>query len=529
MKPFDANGSFAPTVPDGGHALRRLAVKGAGMTILSGGGGLAIQVVATVVLSRLLTPRDFGLVAMVMTFSLLLMNCGLNGITEAIIQREDITHALASNFFWINLGVGSMLTLIFAAAAPLLARFYGDALVAPITVGMAATIFLTSTSVLHLALLKRAMLFSKVAANDLIARAVSVLVSIALGWAGWGYWALVVGACATPLSPAIGAMAMCRWIPGPPRRAAGTGTMLKFASHTYARFGVNYFARNTDYLIVGWRFGAHQLGFYKKAYDLFALSAAQLVVSTSSVAVSALSRVKDDRVQYTRYLLGAISVMAVIGMGLAGGLTLTGPDVIRILLGPRWGEAGRIFTFFAPGIGMMLVSGTQGWIHLSLGRADRWLRWSTFEWIATVLLFIAGLHWGAEGIAAAWCASFWLLTVPAMWYAGKPIGLGVGTMFGVIWRYIVASLFAGPMTALIFSGAHRLWQASSAGGAVLRTACFLTVFTALYLGAVIVLYQGLSPLRRLTGLMREMRSPSSSRRGELAIPLNNTSEGLQTP
>lgn len=506
MKPFDASGEFAPSVPGGGHALRRLAVRSAGVTVLSGLLGVAIQVVATVSMSRLLTPRDFGLVAMVTTFSLLLMNCGINGITEAVIQREHITHTLASNLFWINLGVGLLLTLGFAAAGPLLAHFYGEALVAPITVGMSVSILLTSISVMHLALLKRAMRFSAVAANDIVARAVAVAASIAFGIAGWGYWALVIGACALPLSTTVGALMMCRWIPGRPRSAAGTGTMLEFASHTYGRFTVNYFARNTDYLLVGWRFGAHQLGFYKKAYDLFALSAAQLVTTTSVVAVAALSRVSGDRAQYARYLLGAMGVMAFLGMGIAGGLTLTGPDVIRILLGPGWTEAGRIFTFFAPGIGIMILYGTHGWIHLSIGRADRWFRWGIVEWVVTCLLFLAALHWGAAGIAAAWCVSFWILTVPAMWYAGKPIGIGVGPMFAVVWRYIAASLIAGTSTFLVFSRAHELSQAGGASGATLRIICYLMVFTVFYVGLIVALHRGIKPLRMMAGLLREMLS-----------------------
>ena len=98
--------------------------------MLSSGLGLALQIIATVVLSRLLLPKDFGLVAMVTSFSLLLMNFGLNGFTEAVIQWEDLDHSLASNLFWISLGMGLLLTIGFAAAGSLLARFYGDPLVA---------------------------------------------------------------------------------------------------------------------------------------------------------------------------------------------------------------------------------------------------------------------------------------------------------------------------------------------------------------------------------------------------------------
>lgn len=474
------------------------------MTVFSGGLALAIQVVATVVLARLLTPRDFGLVAMVTTFSLLLTNFGVNGITEALVQREHIDQVHANNLFWINLLGGVLLTAVFAASGALLAKFYSEPLVAPIAAGVSISILLSSFSVIHLALLKRAMLFSAVAKNDIAARAVSVAVSIAFGWAGWGYWALVLGVCALPLSTAVGAWALCRWIPGRPRHAEGTGAMLKFAMYTYGRFSVNYFALNADNLLVGWRFGALALGFYKKAYDLFSLTAGQLVSSTSVVAVSALSRVRGDSEQFRRYLLGAMAVMALIGMGIAGDLTLVGSDVIRVLLGPGWGKAGEIFTFFAPGIGMMLVHGTHGWIHLSIGRADRWFRWGIVEWTVTIFLFLVALPWGPQGIAVAWCVSFWVLTIPAMWYAGRPIGLGVAPVIDVIWRYIVAALLAGLACSLILSRFVSLSQAPGVLGAIERILLISIVFSSLYLSIIVILYRGFSPLKRLTRLLGEM-------------------------
>ncbi len=479
MKPFDENGAFAPSVDVGGDTLRRLAVKGAGKTILSGGYVLAIQVVATVFLARLLTPRDFGVVTMVTTFSLLLSSFGMNGFTEALIQREQIDRTVTSNLFWIVVAGGLFLASGFVVAGSWLAKFYGEPLVAPISAGLSVSIFLDTMSVMHLALLKRAMRFSAVANNLVVARVASVLVSIAFGVAGWGYWALVLGAIAQSLCGTIGAWMMCHWIPGRPRKAEGTGAMVRFAMYTYGRYSVNYFTRNTDNLLVGWRFGAPALGFYKKAYDLFSLSASQLVASTSVVAVSALSRVTGDDAKYRRYLLGSIAVMAFLGMAISGNLTLIGTDLIRLLLGPGWGTAGKIFTYFAPGIGIMIVYGTHGWIHLSIGRADRWFRWGIVEWTVTIGLFIASLHWGPSGIAAAWCLSFWILTVPAMWYAGKPIGLGIGSILDVVWRYTVSALAAGIATKLLLSQWGFLASATGVKGAALRVAFVSVVFVVL--------------------------------------------------
>jgi len=522
LKPFDENGRFRPTQDL--SALRRLALRGAGVTVFSSGLSLAVQIVATVVLARLLVPADFGLVAMVTTFSLLLANFGVNGFTEVVIQWNEIQENLVSNLFWINLSVGLALTIAFAAAGSLLARFYHDPLVTPVTVGVSLTILITSASVQHLALLKRAMRFSVVSANDVLSRIVLVILTIVLARAGWRYWALVAGLIAQPLSMAIGAWWLCRWTPRLPRRVAGTGSMVRFALNVYGRFTVNYFARNTDNLLVGWRFDSQALGFYKKAYDLFALPAGLLVSSLTDVAVSAMSRLNRDRVQYRRYFLSAFAVLAFVGMGLGADLTLVGKDVIRLMLGARWNPAGRIFTFFAPGIGIMFLYGTHGWIHLSIGRPDRWLRWGVIEFSATFLMFILGLRWGPGGVAVAWAASFWILTLPALWYAGRPIQLGIGPMIRVVWRYVLASGVAGCASALIVRGIPSLMAAQGMVGAVSRIEDVSILFGILYLTAVIALHRGLVPLYQVSRLVQEIVPLGRfSRRRAAAAPSEATS------
>lgn len=500
LKPFDASGAFRPPAT----AVRQLAVRGAGVTILSSGLGVAIQMVSTMILARLLTPADFGLLTMVTTFSLLLVSFGVNGFTEAVIQWEEIDHDLASNLFWINLAVGLLLTIGFAAAGSLMARFYHAPLVALIAAGMSLTILATSFSVLHLALLNRAMLFTAISTNDVIARAASLIVAILLAFAGWGYWALVAAAIAQPLFQAMGAWYLCRWTPAFPRRVPGTSSAVRFAMNVYGRFTVNYASRNLDNLLVGWRFAAQALGFYKKAYDLFALSAGQLVSPLSNVAVSALSRLNQDSVRYRRYLLNTLAVTALVGMGLGAELTLVGKDVIRLLLGPGWEESGRIFTYFGPGIGIMFLYSTHGWIHLSIGKANRWFRWGVVEFFVTALLFILGLRWGPAGVAIAWTASFWILTIPAFWYAGRPISLQVGSVIAAAWKYVLASAIAGSASALIIQRAPSFVAVSGAGEAAAHIVLTSLLFGTLYLAAVILLHQGCAPLYQVAGLLREM-------------------------
>ena len=209
-----------------------------------------------------------------------------------------MNHFLASNMFWINVSAGVILTAGFAAAGSLLAKLYHDPKVAHVAAAISLTILISSTSVQHVALLKRGMRFSAASANDIAARALSGAVSITLAWAGWGYWALVAGAIVLPLSTSIGAWTLCRWTPGLPHRVAGMVPVLRFAFNVYGRFSFNYFSRNMDNLLVGWRFGSGALGFYKKAYDLFLLPASQLLAPLTALAVSTLSRLKYVAVQY---------------------------------------------------------------------------------------------------------------------------------------------------------------------------------------------------------------------------------------
>jgi len=526
MKPFDENGGFRPV--EEGAGLRRLAVRSAGVTVLSNSLGFAVQMVATVVLARLLTPRDFGLVTMVTTFSLLFLNCGLNGFTEAVIQRQEIDKFLVSNVFWINAGIGLLLTVGFASAGTLLARFYGDPRVARISVAMSLTILITCVSVQHLALLKRAMLFSVVSANDILARVVSVAVAIILGWAGWGYWALVAAAVALSLSTCVGAWTLCRWIPSLPRRVVGTASMVRFAMSTYGRFTANYFTWNLDNLLVGWRLGTIPLGFYKKAYDLFVFPTNQLSAPLTSVAVSALSRSTRDLAQYRRHFLSALSILAFVGMAMGADLTLIGKDIILILLGPKWGESGRIFTFFGPGIGVMLLYGTHGWVHLSSGRADRWFRWGFIEFSVTGLLFLVGLRWGPEGIAMAWVASFWILTIPALWYAGKPAGLTISSIIGVVWRYVIASAIAGILSAAMIRALPTFAAAPGLAIAFARTLVISMFFGLLYLAAVIMLHWGFGPLHQVAGLLRELVPWQRFLKSSSALAASHSTGSIET-
>lgn len=478
-------------------------MRGAGTIVLSGSLGLAVQVVSTVVLARLLLPRDFGLVALVSTFSLLLMNFGHNGFTEAILRWEKIDHRLISNLFWISVSIGAALTIAFAASGRLLELLYHDPLVPAVTAGMSLTILFSSLSVQHLALLRRAMRLGTVSGNDIFSRVASVALAILLARRGWGYRALVAGVVAQALVQTLGAWYLCRWIPGLPRRVAGTRSLVSFAMSVYGRFSINYFSRNVDNLLVGWRFGATSLGFYKKSYDLFALSAGQLTAPLTNVAVAALSRFNPRSEEYKQHLMSGLAVTALAGMGLSGALTVVGANLVRLLLGPGWEPTAKIFTYFGPGVGAIVLYYVHGWIHLSIGRADRWLRWGIVESVVTFLCFLVALPWGPAGIAVAWTASLWFLLIPAFWYALSPIQISVKSIIAVLWRYIAAAPLAALACSWIARGLDTEGWFPALQELLPWIVSTLLLYSALYLGVVAALHRRWPPLPYFSGLSGE--------------------------
>lgn len=484
--------------------LKKHAMRGAGATVFSGAISFLIQFLGTIILARLLTPDDFGLIAMITAFSLLLQNFGLNGFTEAVIQKENLTHKMMSTLFWLNALISFCIMLLFMISSPIIAAFYSEQRLIPITIGIAFSIFASGLSTLHMAILRRNMQFYLVSGIAVSARAVSVFLAIILAWAGWGYWALVVNTVAYPFSAAIGAWYYCHWRPGEPGKIKDIMSMLKYAIHTYGNFTLNYFARNIDKLLVGWRYGAEYLGFYKKAYDLFSLPANQLTAPLSNVALAALSRLVGEPLKYQHYYLSAISTISFVGMALSAILTLAGYDIIILILGPQWEKAGDIFCYFGASIGIMLIHSTQGWLHLSLGRPDRWVRWSIFESIFTTIAFIIGLPFGITGVAIAYTVTFYLLVVPALLYAGKPIELKLSSVLSATWKYFAAAILSTAISYTVVFSFNITAPFFTKLNILIRIILSSILCLSLYLSLTIVLHRGIQPINQFISTAYQM-------------------------
>jgi O-antigen/teichoic acid export membrane protein len=397
--------------------LKRATVRGGAYTLLAQGTKFVLSLGATAVLARLLTPADYGLVAMVaalMAFAAIFKDLGL---AMATVQQAEITHSQVSSLFWINQVIGLLLGILVAGCAPLAAWFYEDPRLRDVTLILAITFILGGLTIQHQALLRRQMRFRALAAIDVAALVVGTAVAVLLALGGAGYWALVWRQVTVAIVAAAGVWLLCGWRPGALHRRTGSKAMLAFGGHLTLSNGLNYFARNMDRILLGRRWGDQELGLYTKAFQLLLLPIQQVNAPVSSVAIPALSRIKDDPARYRRYYCSAMNLIGHLTTPLIVIMAVLSDEIVAIVLGRQWHGASGIFRVLAIAAIGRPMADANSWIYISLGRGRRMLYWGALSAPLFVLAFVIGVRWGAVGVAMGYALCALTLRLPAFMWA----------------------------------------------------------------------------------------------------------------
>lgn len=492
----DARGASVDP-PDRGEDLASASLGGGAATLIGQGAAFGIQLVATIVLARLLTPNDFGLIAMVTAvtgFALLLKDLGLS---TATIQKSDLGHGQVSTLFWINVGAGLGLCLLTIALSPAIAWFYSEPRLVMITVVISAGFVLGGLTAQHKALLTRHLRLGQLATIQVISTCFGVAGAIAGAIAGWGYWSLVLMQILSALFLMVGVWMACRWRPGLPMLDAGVGSMLVFGGNVTGFNVTNYFARNADKILIGGVWGEGPLGLYSKAYTLMMLPLTQINIPLAQVAIAALSKCREDPERYASYYLKAISVITLVTTPFVSFCIVCSEPLVRVILGAQWIEASRLFAVLGFAGLIQPLYYTQGWLHNSMGRSDRFLRWGLVGSATFVVAFCLGIPYGAFGVALAYAVTTWVILVPCMWYAAASAGIKVGRILWAAGRNVVAGLLSIACVQLTLAKLEILenWEMLLAGFALVAFSYFVFVS---------VIHGGLAPWRQLCSLGTRM-------------------------
>ena len=256
--------------------LRRNTIIGAFQTFSGQGIRFVLQIISTIVLARLLSPEDFGLVAMVFVVTTFINIFRDIGLTKAAIQKEQITGDQLSSLFWINLAVCLGFAIVLSTLSPVVVAFYRRPELSSVVTAYAVILFVQGSTAIHVAILSRKFKYFRITIIEVVSLLIGVSTGIVLGLEGAGYWSLVGKVGATSLAASIGYFLFSQWLPGRYVGGCGIRSLIAYGINISGFRIMAFCTRQVDKILIGWFWGASALGLYTKAYELIMLPVTQI-------------------------------------------------------------------------------------------------------------------------------------------------------------------------------------------------------------------------------------------------------------
>jgi PST family polysaccharide transporter len=391
-------------------------------------GGQLVTLVITVILMRLLSPQDFGLAAMVVVFSGFAMLFTDMGFGAALIQKVDVEQHHKNATFWVSIAAGALLTLIFAAAAPYIASFYGVPELQPLTVAISPIFFINSFGTIAQSLVQKAMDFRTLAIAQLTSSVIPGLAAIYLALSGFGVWSIVAMYVLTAIVYVVTVWVLAPWRPDFSLQLSAIKDLSKFGTNYLGAIISNYWTLNCDNLLIGRYLGSAPLGIYSRSYAILLLPVTQIAGVITNVMFPALSAIQNDIERVRVLYLQSISVISLVAFPCTLGLLVLSRPFVLTLFGDKWAGMIPIIQVFSILGALQSIGTTSGWLYQSQGRTDIMFRWGLVCGSIYIVSFIVGLRWGAFGVAVAYTVANFVLWYPNWSIPARIIDLSFTTM-----------------------------------------------------------------------------------------------------
>lgn len=397
-----------------GHSIRSGAITICVQAIL-----FCLNVVQIVVLSRLLPPTDFGLLAMVTAVTGFAVTLKDGGLGMATIQKSEINHMQISVLFWINALIGLGLSLLIVCSAPAIAWFYREPRLLPVALTMAIPFVFSGLSIQHQALLRRQMRFRALAVVQVTSLLAGVVVAIATAYGGAGYWSLVAMPVVQSIVETTLTWIFSGWIPGWPQRHTGAKEMLAFGGNLTAASSLGYLGVNLDKVLIGSSLGPTVLGLYERSLRLMSLPISQINAPIAAVAVPALSRIVEEPARYRQAYLQTIEKIMVFVAPVITFSIICSDWIILLAMGEQWADAASMFSMLAVASLILPLWNSTGWLFASQGRMREHLYFHVVDSIFKILSVLIGIQWGVLGVCTAVAMRYYLMIPFLFWMIGR--------------------------------------------------------------------------------------------------------------
>lgn len=382
-------------------------------------GRIVVLLAGIVVLSRLLTPADYGLMAMILAVIGVAEVFRDFGLSSAAIQAKTLSHGERSNLFWAGGVIGLVLAVLIVAGSWPIALLYQEPRLQPLTVLLASVFVFSGFTTQFTAELNRSMKLGRLIAGEIAGQVIGLGTGIVLALMGFGVWALAFQQVVQALATMVILWIVSSWNPGWYRRDVSLRPFLKYGAGVAGAQLLGYLSRNVDSIVIGARFGAAQLGLYNRAFQLMLLPLHQVNAPAMRVALPVLSRLQDDPPRFRRYILaGQFAMLMTVG-ALIALCFAQAPSIILVAVGDQWTGAVPIFRILAIG-GLLQAAGTATyWCFLALGLTTAQFHLALVTRPIMIGLLVLGAVWSTEGVAWMYSASLFMTWLVGLLWLGK--------------------------------------------------------------------------------------------------------------
>lgn len=420
------------------------AARGAAVVLLGQVMRTVILFVSTIVLSRLLVPGDFGLMAIAISLLALGEILRDSGLGVASIRGAHLSQSQKSNLFWINLGLGLAVGLTLFGIASWIGQIFNEPVLSQMLQWLSLCMPLAGFATQFRSELNRNLRFVSLTITDTVSALLGLAAAIIWAVNAPNIWSLVAQQLVTAMVGAILSAALARWRPGLPRRVP-MGDFLRFGAGLLGTQVLAFFSKNADNFFIGLTWGPSSLGYYSRAYQLLMAPLSQLLAPLTRVAVPVMSRTGQDVRLFNSRLLSAQSIAGVPMAILYAFCFGAASPIVLLLLGAQWEPTIPIFQALCVGGVFRALNQATYWTFLATSSTRSLFNSYLVTQPLIVVSMLGGLPWGAIGVAwghslgyafmwivsAIWCSRTTILDLQALlkqaaialFYFVVPIGL----------------------------------------------------------------------------------------------------------
>lgn len=375
--------------------------------------GLIIQLVITAVLARLLTPTDFGVIAIATVLTTFFNMFTDMGVGAAIVQNQNLTQNDLDALFSFSVYVGSFLAVVFFFCSSWVASFYSNQLLTPICRILSLNLLFAAWNMVPNALIRKAKRFKFIAIRTFTLQVICGLLAVAVAFLGGGVYALLI----TPVITSVGVFVInYRQQPLGFCVKVNKGALEKVMSFSVFQFlfsFINYFSRNLDKLILGRFYSLYELGFYEKSYRLMLLPMNYVTNVITPVMHPILTSLQNDFSELADKYNKILRLLLVISFPMGAFLYYSAEDIIMIMFGNQWGAAVPVFKILALSLPLQMILSTTGAIYQAANRTKWMFYGGLLNTCITVLGFIiaAVFYHDINAMAWAWDITLFLNSI----------------------------------------------------------------------------------------------------------------------